>query len=186
MMWKFLIIGDSHIPTRASSIPKRIESHILNNEYYMVLCTGDLVDKSVLDFLNSIAPTKVVVGNMDYLDLPEYEKMEIEGIKIGMAHGHQVRPRGDIRKLAKLAYSLDVDILVTGHTHVPLVKKVIIEGREILILNPGSCTGVWSGGGGSLIPSFMELVISKERSACVTLYELKGLTLTKTEYSLSI
>ena len=183
---KILVIGDTHIPTRASRIPVLIETHITSKQYNMVLCTGDLVEPSVLNFLKNIAPTKVVVGNMDYLDLPEYEVVNINNIRIGLIHGHQVRPRGDIRKLSRIAYDMNVKILICGHTHVPLVKKVMVDDKEILILNPGSATGVWSGGGGSLIPSFMELEIISSGNVSITLYELKGNILTKSSYSVII
>ncbi len=37
--------------------------------------------------------------------------------RIGLCHGHQVVPWGDSEALAILQRKLDVDILVTGHTH---------------------------------------------------------------------
>jgi hypothetical protein len=39
------------------------------------------------------------------------------GFRVGLCHGHQVVPWGDRDALAALQRQLDVDILVTGHTH---------------------------------------------------------------------
>ena len=41
----------------------------------------------------------------------------IGDFRIGLCHGHQVVPWGDNEALAILQRKLDVDILVTGHTH---------------------------------------------------------------------
>jgi predicted phosphodiesterase len=54
-----------------------------------------------------------------------------------------------------IAQKLGVNILVSGHTHSDFIK-VGSTSRELL-LNPGSLTGVWGGGGGSFTPSFMVL-----------------------------
>jgi putative phosphoesterase len=42
---------------------------------------------------------------------------QIGDIRVGVCHGHQVVPWGDKEALAILQRQLDVDILVTGHTH---------------------------------------------------------------------
>jgi len=42
---------------------------------------------------------------------------ELGGFRVGLCHGHQVVPWGDRDALAALQRQLDVDILVTGHTH---------------------------------------------------------------------
>jgi predicted phosphodiesterase len=43
--------------------------------------------------------------------------VEIGDLRVGICHGHQVVPWGDKEALAILQRQLDVDILVTGHTH---------------------------------------------------------------------
>lgn len=50
-----------------------------------------------------------------------------------MAHG-EVYPRADTQQLLYLAKQLDVNILVTGHSHQPKIEQV----EDILLLNPGS------------------------------------------------
>ena len=38
-------------------------------------------------------------------------------IRIGVIHGHQCIPTGDLDSLSAIARQLDVDVLVSGHTH---------------------------------------------------------------------
>lgn len=45
------------------------------------------------------------------------QTVTIGDIRVGICHGHQVVPWGDKEALAILQRQLDVDILVTGHTH---------------------------------------------------------------------
>ncbi len=52
----------------------------------------------------------------------------------------QVVPWGDPESLANLQRQLDVDILITGHTH----KHEVFEYEKKYIINPGSATGAYS------------------------------------------
>jgi putative phosphoesterase len=52
--------------------------------------------------------------------------------------------QGDRESLAMLQRQLDVDILVTGHTH----KFETFEFQGKLFINPGSATGAWGSLGG--------------------------------------
>ncbi|MET1124368.1 MAG: YfcE family phosphodiesterase [Archaeoglobaceae archaeon] len=159
-----LILGDSHIPRRASWFPKEFED-LFAKRFDFVVCTGDLTDKTVLEYLRRLGKTIAVRGNMDHLPLPEYEELRIGELKLGVIHGDQVYPRGNREQLMEIALEKGVDLLISGHTHSPDFFK-----RSVVLLNPGSVTGVWGGGGGSLNPSFMLLDTDK---MIVELYELK-------------
>ena len=39
-------------------------------------------------------------------------------IKVGVIHGHQFVPAGDLDSLSAIARQMDVDVLISGHTHV--------------------------------------------------------------------
>lgn len=58
------------------------------------------------------------------------------------SHGHQVLPCGDTDALADLQAKLDVDILVSGHTH----KQEVYEYNGKYFVNPGSATGAYTPG----------------------------------------
>ena len=106
---------------------------------------------------------------MDYLPLPRYAKFEVNGVRFGVYHGHGVYPRGDLKQLTTIARQLEVDILISGHTHAPFLS----EYEGILHINPGSLTGVWGGGGGSMRPSLVIAEIAGQRLD-ITLWEDVG------------
>jgi len=164
-----LVIGDFHIPSRASDIPESIRNFILKMKFDLVLCTGDLVEKRVLNMLEEFGPVKRVVGNMDYISGPKSVKLKVGNFDIGMFHGSGIYPRGNPQQLYSIAKQLNVDVLIHGHTHALSIQLF----SDVLLLNPGSATGVWGGGPASLKPSFMILNV-KDNELIVRGYELVG------------
>ena len=155
-MEKIIAIGDFHIPTRAKQIPSWIVNFIRDYKPEYLLCTGDLTQKQVLDDLYNLAKNVYIVkGNCDFLDLPLKFSIKIEWLKFGLFHGSGVYPRGNPNQLYDVAKSMNVDVLITGHTHNP---KYYSFG-DVVIINPGSATGVWSGGGPSIGETFAKLEI---------------------------
>jgi putative phosphoesterase len=130
------VISDTHIPERASKIPETVFRSFNNVD--LILHAGDLVSLDVLKELEQIAPTKCSQGNMDRaygLKIPRNVFIEGEGLKIGLNHG-EVYPRGDTQQLKYIAMEMEVEILITGHTHWPFIKEV----DDVLLLNSGSPT----------------------------------------------
>ena len=72
--------------------------------------------------------------------LPETKVVTIGGFRIGLCHGHQVAPVGEVESLACLLRALDVDVLVTGHTHASSIAEY--DGK--CYINPGSLTGAYT------------------------------------------
>jgi len=138
---KIVCIGDFHIPERANDIPVWIRKIIIKERPGLILCTGDLTSKMPMQFLSMIAPVKCVKGNMDNAELPKRESIEANGKRIGLVHGTEVHPRGDIEQLFRIAKEMGVDVLVHGHTH----KLDVREYNGVLFVNPGSATGSWGG-----------------------------------------
>lgn len=172
-MFRVLLIGDFHIPSRARKIPKPILNKIREEKFDLILCTGDLTDQSVVKLLMGFGKLHMVRGNMDYLTYPEEYRVRIENFTVGLTHGDHVYPRGDVHRLARFAMRRGVDVLIYGHTHHPSINEVTAEeGQRILLLNPGSATGVWSGGGAVGNPSFMMLEV-KGSEAIVRVFELE-------------
>ncbi|RLE55771.1 MAG: YfcE family phosphodiesterase [Thermoprotei archaeon] len=184
MVAKALVIGDFHIPTRAKYIPTPIREVIERNGFDYVLCTGDFVVEETREYVRKAGRNFIAVrGNMDYIeDLPARAVVEIEGFRVGLTHGSEVYPRGDVRKLARIAEEMNVDILIHGHTHVLSIQEVALSnGRKVLLVNPGSATGVYSGGGGSLIPSYVIMEFTQSEVQ-VHGYELLGDRVTERRY----
>ena len=111
----------------------RPEVHEALAGVYLILHAGDVCGDEILDELSIIAPVAAVAGNCDPVDnprLPSRIERTIEGVRIHVSHGHELGvPRPD-----KLLAAYDADVIIYGHTHVPLVNRV--GGR--LVLNPGA------------------------------------------------
>ncbi|MFX1425206.1 MAG: YfcE family phosphodiesterase [Promethearchaeota archaeon] len=172
-MVRILCIGDSHIPKRAKDLSEKIYNRLNKitslDPFDYTLFTGDIVNfPKLLDYLNLKTKNKlfIVMGNMDYYygnrDAPLYQKLDIvfsdnEKITLGLTHGAQINPRGDLSQLENLAIERKYDILISGHTH---KEEIVLTNKGILLLNPGSVTGAWSFVA-SGIPSFIELDINE-------------------------
>ena len=173
-MGKFLIIGDSHVPKRASNISKQIQNkleELAKSELFeYTFFTGDEINyPEFMEFLNLITERDVfrVIGNMDYYygnkEAPIYQELNLVieeeyNLTIGLTHGHQVSPRGDHTQLELLASQKEYNIMISGHTH---KEEIFLTKNGILLLNPGSITGAWSFVSTG-IPSYIVLYIRNE------------------------
>jgi len=166
-----LIIGDFHIPYRAEDIPEEFKKMLVPNKIKHVLCTGNLCSPQVLDYLKSISPNvHVVRGDFDDIqDFPDTKIVEIGQLKFGLTHGHEVIPWGDPESLANLQRRLDVDVLVTGHTH----KNEVYQYENRYIVNPGSVTGAYSSFTSNVVPSFILISMKGSRIVTTYVYELR-------------
>ncbi|NHI91256.1 MAG: YfcE family phosphodiesterase [Candidatus Lokiarchaeota archaeon] len=166
-MQRILVIGDFHIPRRAREIPNRILDFIDSQKIDLILCTGDLILPKVLNSIERIAPIKLVSGNMDFQSMaPDKEILTIMNWRIGLIHGDVVQPRGDVNKLVSVAHNLDVNVLISGHTHADMIKYK----NKVLLLNPGSATAAWSFVS-SNVSSFIIIEIT-ESKLIIQLYKL--------------
>ena len=128
------VISDTHIPVRSKKIPDKVFE--VFKDVDLILHAGDIETPDVLESLESIAPVVAVHGNCDpYLGLNDHEVITAEDVRIGLAHG-VVYPKGDTQQLYYLAKELEVDVMITGHTHQALIK----QEKDVLLLNPGSPT----------------------------------------------
>lgn len=95
-----------------------------------IIHAGDICDDRVLVELGNIAPVTAVRGNNDrgaWADaLPERDTVEIEEVRIHIVH--------DIADLDIDLQAENIKVVVTGHSHRPLMK---MEGN-VLFINPGS------------------------------------------------
>jgi|TARA_B100000482_G_scaffold98923_1_gene71229 vacuolar protein sorting-associated protein 29 len=147
-----------------------------------VICTGNLATREQYEEIRSLAPSShIVCGDFDEGQaFPETKVVTIGDFKIGIVHGHQVVPWGDPHSLSMVQRRLDVDILVSGHTHKNEVSEV--DGKWFI--NPGSITGAYSSLQADVVPSFILLAV--QGSKVVTyVYELHGDTVevSKSEFS---
>jgi vacuolar protein sorting-associated protein 29 len=149
-----LILGDLHIPYRAAGIPESFRKMFVPGRINMVFVTGNATSAEVIAYLKTFCPSVYcTAGDLDDYDssLPETVVVEVGELKFGMIHGHQVVPWGDKESLAMWQRKLDVDVLLSGHTHVQ--KHFEVDGK--LFVNPGSITGAYSAFECDVTPSFV-------------------------------
>jgi putative phosphoesterase len=130
------LISDTHIPARARCIPKEVFKIFENADF--IVHAGDLVELSVIDELEQIAPVLAVYGNLDGPDIrekmPKMNSFKFFDWKIGVMHDPGA-PFG-IGKMREIARQNGFDVLVYGHTHNSHVKW----DENFLFVNPGSPT----------------------------------------------
>ncbi|VDC05834.1 unnamed protein product [Peniophora sp. CBMAI 1063] len=148
-----LVIGDLHVPHRIHDLPAKFKKLLVPGKIQQILCTGNVCDRETYEYLRTVAAdVHVVRGDYDESAVfPLSMTVNHSPIRIGVIHGHQCVPTGDLDSLGAIARQMDVDVLISGHTHV--FQAIERDGR--FFLNPGSATGAWSGAfNGDPTPSF--------------------------------
>lgn len=130
------LISDTHVPSRARRIPKEVFEVFDKVDY--IVHAGDLVDLSVIDELEQLAPVLAVYGNMDGPEirgkLSKVNSFKILDWKIGVTHDPgSLFGKGKMRDIAA---KNDFNVLVYGHSHSSSARW---EGKTLFI-NPGSPT----------------------------------------------
>ena len=130
------LISDTHIPSRARTLPPSVFTAFKDTDF--IIHAGDLVDLTVIDELEKLAPVLAVHGNMDNPEtcgaLPEVNSLKVLDWKIGVIHDPGFTFSDE--KLGEIARANFFNVLVYGHTHSPSIKW---DGKTLFI-NPGSPT----------------------------------------------
>lgn len=96
----------------------------------MILHAGDVGSVEILRSLEKIAPVTAVCGNMDNsalgILLSDTELIKLGDVTIYMLH--------DLLQLDKKQETLDIQIVISGHTHRPSLTT----HNNVTYLNPGS------------------------------------------------
>jgi len=166
-----LVIGDCHIPHRASALPPKFKKLLVPGKIQHILAIGNLCTKETQDYLRTLASdVHFVKGDFDELQaFPETKVVTVGQFKIGLCHGHQIVPWGDREARAMLQRQLDVDILITGHTH----GFEAYEYQKRFFINPGSATGAYSPLNEDPVPTFVLMDIQGAH-VITYVYQLKG------------
>lgn len=136
---KIGVVSDTHMSRMAKSLPKVLVEEFRNVD--LILHLGDWVSMEVYDMLTALAPVEGIAGNNDGLEIierfGERKILTLEGVRIGMVHGHTPYSRKGTDGNALLAFANDdVDLILFGHSHQPLLR----EEQGIVLFNPGSPT----------------------------------------------
>lgn len=130
------LIADTHIPSRANRIPQEVFKAFEKADF--IIHAGDLVELTVIDELEQIAPVLAVHGNMDGPEvsgaLPKLDSLKIYDWKIGVMHDPNTLL--GMNKMREIAKENGFNVFVYGHTH----NSSIRWEEETLYINPGSPT----------------------------------------------
>ena len=136
-MKKIVIVSDTHIPMRAKKLPQALVAECRTADF--IIHAGDWQTLDVYYELAAYAETDGVTGNVDPWDiLDRFGKKKIftfGDVKIGVIHGDGIRQTTEQRAFDAFADE-DVDIIVFGHSHIPVMRKV----QGVTLFNPGSPT----------------------------------------------
>lgn len=129
---KVLILSDSH--GRNSNLQKAVGN--MGGMAQLVIHLGDFGgSKEDLERLCG-CPVELVRGNCDSAGYhaPLHRFIQIGPHKILLLHGHTQGVKSGTGQIKDMARTLGADIVMFGHTHVPLIEPY----GDVAILNPGS------------------------------------------------
>lgn len=134
-----VVFSDSH--GDYDVLERIMERHRENAELFIHLGDGE----RELEYLRYIYPEKKILfvrGNCDYAsEAPDYDIAYFAGKRIFFTHGYLYGVKGGTEQIIAKAQKHAADILLFGHTHLPLTER----SGELYIMNPGSCSRPRSG-----------------------------------------
>jgi putative phosphoesterase len=105
-------------------------------EVDQILHGGDVGKPDILTELEVLAPVSAVYGNTDAFEIrsrcPEVVRLELEGFVVVVTHGDQF---GSPTPDALIKAFPDAEIIVFGHTHLPLLE---LRDFTVTVMNPGA------------------------------------------------
>lgn len=130
------ILSDTHLTRPLPELEYLLNGPLKSAE--VILHAGDHDREEVIDYLEFDEPRPYhgVAGNMDTMAssrrLGQRKILELGGLKIGLLHGWG--PGEGLENRVHTAFGVAPDIIVFGHSHIPLIKRI----GPTLFLNPGS------------------------------------------------
>lgn len=155
---KILIVSDTH--RRNENFLKVMEK--VGKIDLLVHC-GDVEGSEYLISEAAGCPVEMVQGNNDYFSsLPRETEFLIGDYKVWVTHGHNYYVSMGYEILKEEARSREVDIVMCGHTHRPVIE----QERDLTLINPGSLSYPRQEGH---VPSYVLIEIDQKGVAHYTL-----------------
>jgi hypothetical protein len=130
-MTRILALSDTHLGRE--KLPEEVIS--LAKGADLIIHAGDFVSLNTYESFRKLGKIEAVCGNADSPEikrlLPEQKVIEVDDIRIGLVH--MASHSSDLVGPEMMAREMDVQVLVFGHTHRP-----IIERGDRLLICPGS------------------------------------------------
>lgn len=132
-MTRIIALSDTHLQDEL--LPPAVAA--LAGSAEIILHAGDFVSAKCYNALAELGRLEAVHGNSDSAELkrllPERKVVTVDGIRIGLVH--MASHGSDLVGARMMAREMDVQVLVFGHIHRPIVEK-----GERLLICPGSAT----------------------------------------------
>lgn len=138
---RILVTSDIH--GRKSNFFDAVEMHINDTDLFINLGdnnSGKDLEDAEIYFGNKLR-LKTVSGNCDFSsNKPFCEIFNFAGKKVLICHGHTFYVKHGLEMLQDEANKQNVDLVLFGHTHVPMNQKI----NSVRYFNPGAlCDGCY-------------------------------------------
>lgn len=135
-------VSDTHLPKFGRSLPRALIEGIGAARVDLVVHLGDFTEPFVPDLFEVLGSFDAVAGNNDGLELVarfgRRKVLELDGIRVGLTHGDLGIGSWTTPERARTTFASEgVAVVLFGHSHAPLVKRV--SGGPLMV-NPGSPT----------------------------------------------
>lgn len=133
-----LVFADSH--GSSDFILRMIACHPTAD---LVIHLGDHCDLLSELALDDLMPITGVAGNCDGWagrHLPAEQLLILAGRRVFLTHGHLFDVKHQLKSIVQIAAGEPycADIILFGHTHRQLERRIKYQGRNIVLINPGS------------------------------------------------
>jgi uncharacterized protein len=135
------VVSDTHLPKFGRALPRALVDGFRHHRIDAVIHLGDFTGPETPALLEAIAPLVAVAGNNDGPELLDRfgrrRVVELEGVRLGLTHGDLGLGRTTPERATSTFGATEVDAILFGHSHRPLVDP-LPDGRWRI--NPGSPT----------------------------------------------
>lgn len=135
------VISDTHLPKFGRALPLALVDGLRSARVSLILHLGDFTGADVPALFEAIARFDGVAGNNDGPELVgrlgRRKIVTVEGVRLGLVHGDQGYGASTPERARRSFRADEVDVVLFGHSHIPLVKQL---GDERWLVNPGSPT----------------------------------------------
>lgn len=134
---EILVFSDSH--NQVLPMLRVLEAH---PAAAMVLFCGDgAMDIARVFYEYEGLPIRAVRGNCDGAtasELPDEDFFTVAGVSVLLMHGHLYGVKHGLGAALSAGKAKNADIVVFGHTHIPLLRYETVGEKTIALFNPGS------------------------------------------------
>ena len=142
-MHRIALFSDTH----GSTFTMRSSLSEISAENLTVIHLGDGAEEAErLMMYHPEAAYLAVRGNCDGgVSLPLSRTVDIDGVRIMLAHGHEFGVKSSLSHAARAAAKAGAALFLYGHTHIAADDTVEFDGKSVRMINPGAAAlGKWA------------------------------------------